>query len=383
MPPPRPAQLKGVQVASGLSQPDGLHVTQSDPSAFYVTQKTGQLQVVRNGVVASTAVDLSGIVDTAGERGLLGLAFDPNYATNGQTYLSYVQKNDSTHALHVARLTNFDLSTAQTIIDLPHADFNNHYGGNLQFGPEGDLYIGIGDGGNGNDPNGNAQNKNVLLGKLLRLDVSGGGAGYTIPSDNPFVGQAGVRGEIWAYGLRNPFKYSFDGNDLTIADVGQDSYEEIDRSVGNLGGRNYGWRTREGFHQNPAYPNDTPPANAVDPIYEYAHNGQGRSITGGFVYRGSALGSHYVGRYFFGDFVSKQLWSIDPNAANVAGSLEEYTAGLGFSAGITDISPDANGEVVVTDFYSGKAYRLEAVPEPATFAVLGLGALALVRKRRR
>lgn len=371
------AQLTAVRVATGLSQPDGLFASPTDPGLLYVTQKTGQVQTVRNGAVTGTAADVSGLIATDGERGLLGMAFAPDYATSGKVYLSYV--DNASKALRVVRTTNFNLSTAQTIIDLPHADFNNHYGGNITFGPDGKLYVGIGDGGSGNDPNNNAQNLNVLLGKLLRLDVSGSNAGYAIPSDNPFAApNSGGRGEVWAYGLRNPFKYSFDRNDLYIADVGQDAYEEIDQAIGNPGGRNYGWRVREGLHDNGAN-NDPLPTNLTDPIYEYGHS-QGQSITGGFVYRGTALGSAYVGRYFFGDYVKGRLWSIDP--ANPNGSLQEYTAGLGVSGNISSIDRDANGEIVVT-YFGGSAYRLQAVPEPGTWAALGLGALVLVRRKRR
>ena len=370
------AQLTAVQVATGLNQPDGLYASPTDPTALYVTQKGGKVQVVRNGVVESTAADVSGLIATDGERGLLGLAFAPDYATSRNVYLSYV--DNASKALRVVRTKDFDLATSQTIIDLPHAQYNNHYGGGIKFGPEGNLYIGIGDGGSGNDPDNYAQNKNVLLGKLLRLDVSGSEAGYAIPSDNPFAAGGG-RGEIWAYGLRNPFKYNFDGSDLYIGDVGQDRYEEIDQAIGNPGGRNYGWRVREGLHDNPAN-NDALPSGLTDPIFEYDHS-QGQSITGGFVYRGSGLGSAYVGRYFFGDFVQGRLWSIDPSALDLAASLQEYTAGLGTSGNITSIDPDANGEIVVT-YFGGNAYRLQAVPEPATFVALGLGALALLRRRR-
>ena len=371
------AQLTAVQVASGLDQPDGLYASPNDPTALYVTQKGGKVQIVRNGVVESTAVDVSGLIATDGERGLLGMAFAPDYAASGRVYLSYV--DDASKALRVVRTTNFDLSTSQTIVDLPHAKYNNHYGGGIKFGPEGDLYIGIGDGGSGNDPDNNAQNKDVLLGKILRLDVSGGGAGYAIPADNPFAGGGG-RGEIWAYGLRNPFKYSFDGDDLYIGDVGQDRYEEIDAAFGNPGGLNYGWRVREGLHDNPAN-GDALPSGLTDPIFEYDHS-QGQSITGGFVYRGSALGSAYVGRYFFGDFVQGRLWSIDPRALDLAASLQEYTDGLGVGGSIVSIDPDANGEIIVT-YFGGNAYRLQAVPEPATLAALGLGALAFLRRRRK
>lgn len=373
------AQLQAVQVATGLSQLGGSWGDPTNADRIYAVQKTGQVIPITNGVVGSPVVDVSSRIDTAGERGLLSMAFDPHYATNGRVYLSYV--DNATKSLNVVRTNNFDLSTADTIITIPHpTDQSNHYGGNIRFGGDGMLYIGMGDGGGGNDPENDAQNVDSLLGKILRLDVSGTGAGYAVPTDNPFVGKDGAD-EVWAYGLRNPFKFSFDTNgDLYIGDVGQNNWEEIDRAVGSPAGVNYGWHTREGFHQNPAYPGETPPTDAVDPIFEYSHS-IGHSITGGVVYRGSALGSAYFGRYFFGDFVNQRLWSIDPNASDIAGSLQEYTAGLGSSISFTGIEADANGELILTDF-GGSIYRVQTVPEPTTVAALA-GGLALLARRRR
>lgn len=371
-------QLQAVELVSGLSSLTGSFGDPTNASRVYAVQKTGQVIPVTNGIAGAPVFDVSSQIATDGERGLLGLAFDPNYAANGRVYLSYV--NNATKALDVVRTDNFNLATAEAIISVPHpTDTNNHYGGNLRFGTDGNLYIGMGDGGGGNDPENDAQNLDSYLGKILRIDVSGSGPGYATPGDNPFVGKDGLD-EIWAYGLRNPFKFSFDTNgDLYIGDVGQDNWEEIDRAVGHPGGVNYGWRAREGFHQNPAYPGETV-LNAADPIFEYDH-GIGQSITGGVVYRGSALGAAYVGRYFFGDFVNKRLWSIDPNASDVAGSLQEYTAGLGASISFTGIEADANGELLLTS-YGGSIYQVQAVPEPASMLVLG-GALAMVARRRR
>ncbi len=370
-------QIKATQIASGLTQPVGVYADPSVAGRSYVTQKGGQVVALQNGS-SSVVADVSGLIDTNGERGLLGMAFDPNYATNNRVYLSYV--DNTSKALRVVRTNGFDLSTSQTVIDVPHpTDAANHYGGTIRFGGDGMLYVGMGDGGGGNDPEGDAQNKDNLLGKILRLDVSGNGAGVG-PSDNPFVNADGDD-RIWAYGLRNPFKFSFDINgDLYIGDVGQDTREEIDRIGGNQGGANFGWRAREGFVQNPLYPGETV-VGAVDPIFDYAHNGGGRSVTGGVVYRGSALGSSYVGRYFFGDYITRQVWSIDPNASDVAGSLIDHTAALGINPRVVSFDLDANGEIVLTDIASGQLYRIDAVPEPASMVALGLGALALIRRK--
>lgn len=372
------AQLTAVQYGTGMSQLTGAYGDPLNPNRYYALQKTGQIVPVTNGVVGAPVATVTGI-DTAGERGLLGLAFDPNYAANGRVYLSYV--NNQTKALDVIRTTNFNLATAQHIISVPHpTNASNHYGGNIKFGGDGMLYIAMGDGGGANDPENDAQNINNMLGKIMRIDVSGSGTGYSVPTDNPFVNAPGLD-EIWAYGLRNPFKFSFDTNgDLYIADVGQDAWEEVNRMAGNIGGVNYGWQALEGTHANP-FAVAPPAANAVPPIFEYSHS-VGQSITGGFVYRGSALGSHYVGRYFFADFVTRKLFSIDPNAANVALSLEEYTAGLGASISYTGIEPDANGEILLTSF-GGSVYRLQSVPEPATMVALGLGLAALIKRKKK
>ena len=214
------AQLKATPIASGLAAPVGYYVNPLT-GIGYVTQKGGDLVQVGGGTVlnAGSLYPADGIA-TDGERGLLGMAFDPNFASNHQVYLSYVV--DSTKALRVVRMTDFDPSTVKTIIDVGHpANASNHYGGTIRFGGDGKLYVGMGDGGGGNDPENDAQNISAnFLGKILRLDVSAGGAGYAVPGDNPFVGKAGLD-EIWAYGLRNPFKYSFDMNgDLYIGDVG-------------------------------------------------------------------------------------------------------------------------------------------------------------------
>ncbi len=372
------AQLIATSLASGFDQPTAIVGDPTNSDRIYVIEKTGRVVPVTNGVVGPAVANVSGLIDTAGERGLLGMAFDPNYAVNGRIYLSYV--NDDTKALDVVRTVNFNIASAEHIISVPHpTNASNHYGGNIRFGPDGMLFIGMGDGGGANDPENDAQNLDNMLGKIMRIDVSGGGPGYVVPGDNPFVNENGLD-EIWAYGLRNPFKFSFDADDLYIADVGQSAWEEVNRMGAGIGGVNYGWQALEGTHLNPNRV-APPDPNAVMPIFEYSH-AVGSSITGGVVYRGSELGSHYVGRYFFGDFISRRLWSIDPNAADVAASLEEYTSGLGASIMFTGIEADANGELVLAG-YSGGLYRLQAIPEPGTMLALGSAAAILAFRRRR
>jgi glucose/arabinose dehydrogenase len=291
----------------------------NDDNAFYVTERPGRVRVVRDGVVGSTPVlDLSSEVATDVERGMLGIAFAPN------SRLFYVDYTDKTGTIHVTEFSLdaddiADMHSRRDLLTIPHSRAN-HNGGQLAFGPDNNLYIGVGDGGGENDPDKNGQNLTVLLGKILRINPTANGAlPYTIPYDNPFVKQAGARGEIWAYGLRNPWRFSFDKTEqgIWIGDVGQNKWEEVDHTPRDLkGGENYGWSLREGTH---AFTGDKPLA-AIDPVYEYEHANGSCSITGGYVYRGSAIDG-MQGRYLFGDYCSGALstltqkgtkWNADP-----------------------------------------------------------------------
>ena len=251
--------------------------------------------------------------------------------------------------------------------------FSNHNGGHLAFGPDGYLYIGLGDGGSGNDPDHRAQNPNELLGKMLRIDVNVPDAdpfGYRIPPDNPFLGGNPARDEIWAFGLRNPWRYSFDDvarggtGALVIADVGQNKFEEINYEPRGAGGRNYGWRNREGAHDNvTSRPLAYQPA--TDPIFDYGRS-DGISITGGFVYRGTRLGAAYRGRYFFADY-SGRVWSlaltVDAIGEAQASDRREHTAELGGSAVLGTISSfgvDADGELYLVSHSGGRIVRITA-----------------------
>ncbi|RZL01491.1 MAG: glucose dehydrogenase [Rubrivivax sp.] len=386
--------LHGVVVASDLNQPVYLTAPTGD-SRLFVLEKTGLVRIIANGqTLATPFLDLSGKVDTASERGLLGLAFDPDYASNGRFYVNYIDK--TTLNTVVARYTVATPSSnvanpasAQNILTVQQEPFGNHKAGWIAFRP-GDnknLYIATGDGGSFNDPNGNAQNKNSLLGKVLRVDVSGSGAGYTVPASNPFVNQAGTRPEIWATGVRNPWRNSFDRQtgDFWIADVGQGVREEINlEKAGDPGGHNYGWRLREGTIATPEVGGDAP--GLTDPIFDYAHTnvagGLGDSITGGYVYRGPSIEGADE-RYFFSDFVSEKVFSFLLGADGKPFDLRDDTAALLGGTGLsgpTTFGEDGFGRLYIAGI-NGKVVVMVPEAEAWASALAGLVALALVRRR--
>jgi glucose/arabinose dehydrogenase len=351
----------------------------SNATVQLIVQQDGRVRVLQGGVLqAHDYLDLRSAVRNAGEQGLLGLAFAPDYASSGRVFVNFINTSGDTVVARFTRAgalgadptSRFDLQWpgGQRVIAQP---FVNHNGGNLAFGPDRRLYIGMGDGGSGNDPGHRAQNPQSLLGKMLRINVAvgpGDPEGYDIPSDNPFVGQPGVLAEIWSFGLRNPWRWSFDDpahggtGALVIGDVGQGAWEEVDYEPAGRGGRNYGWRNREGAHNNvtnlPPYP-----LPLVDPIVEYPQTNGGSSITGGFVYRGSALGASYRGRYFFADFIMSRIWSVrlTVNASTgeaTASDLVEHTAELGAAAAnVSSFGVDAAGELYVVGYF-GTIYRI-------------------------
>jgi glucose/arabinose dehydrogenase len=313
-PPPAALTLQLAPFASNLASPTFLTAPPGDARQFIV-ERAGRILLMQNGaLLPQPFLDLRTSTDVAGEAGLLSMAFDPGYASNGRFY---VYRVDTSHDIVVERYTvssdanRADAASGITIIRIPHPTFINHYGGLVAFGPDGYLYLGTGDGGSAGDPNGNAQNLGSLLGKLLRLDVSNASAAmpYQIPSTNPYRNQAGARPEIWAYGLRNPWRFTFDGERLYIADVGQALHEEIDVEAAAQGGLNYGWNRMEG---SACYGSSTcDQSGLVLPVLDYTHAGAGNpcSITGGYVYRGAAI-PELAGRYFYSDYCAGFLRSF-------------------------------------------------------------------------
>lgn len=297
-------------ISTGLSGPVFLTQPLNDGRIFIVEQ-SGRIRIVRDGVLQTAPfLDITSNVLSGGERGLLSVAFHPHYSTNHFLYVYYTSQpsGDVTIARFTATSADVaDPNSLKIILTVAHSQQANHNGGLVSFGPDGKLYAGLGDGGGGGDPFGNGQNFNALLGSLLRVDVDNGDP-YSIPTDNPFVGQTGKRGEIWAKGLRNPWRYAFDATTglLYIADVGQNLHEEIDVSPANTGGANYGWNIMEGFS---CYNATTCTQTGLQlPLLDYSHS-EGCSITGGYVYRGTDI-PEIRGHYFYSDYCSGFLRSM-------------------------------------------------------------------------
>lgn len=372
-------------VGSGYDQPVFLTAPTGD-SRLFVVEKTGRIKVQQGGSV-STWLDISSQVNTDGERGLLGLAFDPGYASNGRFYVDYIDKttlNTVVASYTVNASGAVDLASSRTVITVAQpAGRNNHKAGWIGFSPTdpGHLYVATGDGGSGNDPDNNAQNLNSNLGKLLRITPLAGG-GYTVPADNPFVGVTG-NDEIWAYGLRNPFRDSFDRQtgDLWIGDVGQSTREEIDLALAGSGrGANYGWRVREGTVATPGIGDPTPP-NLTGPLYDYGRSAGDGTVIGGYVYRGGADAS-LQGRYVFGDYLSGRVWSLQQSG----GVVTDVTLLTSFGGGTLSSFGEGGDGALYALGLNGNVYQLAAaVPEPAPALLLatGLAAFSLLRRRRR
>jgi glucose/arabinose dehydrogenase len=313
-PPPSALTLALAPFASNLASPTFLTAPPGDARQFIV-ERAGRILVMQGGsLLAQPFLDLRANTDVTGEGGLLSMAFDPGYATNGRFY---VYRTDANRDIVVERYTvsldanRADPASGLVIIRIAHPNFTNHYGGLVAFGPDGYLYLGTGDGGSAGDPNGNAQNLGSLLGKLLRLDVANASAAlpYQIPATNPYRSQAGARPEIWAYGLRNPWRFAFDADRLYIADVGQAEREEVDVEAAAQGGLNYGWNRMEGSSCYQAASCDR--SGLVLPLLDYGHADAGSpcSITGGYVYRGAAI-PELAGRYLYSDYCAGFLRSF-------------------------------------------------------------------------
>ena len=350
-------------VATGLSQP--LLVTNAGDGSgrLFVVEQSGKIRIIKAGKVAAIPfLDLSTSISGGGEQGLLGLAFHPNYKSNGKLYVSYTNRN-GTSVIREYRVsaTNPDRlsgSSGRTILRL-RQPYPNHNGGNIAFGPDGDLYIGFGDGGSAGDPGNRAQNLGVLFGKLLRIDVNRrtGTLPYGIPADNPLVGRSGLD-QIWAYGLRNPWRWSFDRatGDLWIGDVGQDAWEEVDRVLAAHGrnagrGLNFGWKVMEASR---CYSPSTGCSRTGKtlPVTAYGHKNDRCSITGGFVYRGTRY-PDLIGAYLFADYCTGEIWYVDRGAARGATPIRA----LDTNALITSFGQDEAGELYLTDG-NGTVYRI-------------------------
>ncbi|GAB4282006.1 MAG: PQQ-dependent sugar dehydrogenase [Deferrisomatales bacterium] len=355
----------GRVVVAGVTRPVQATHAGDGSGRLFVVEQTGRIRVLREGELAPAPfLDLADRVRCCGEQGLLGLAFHPRYADNGLFYVNYTRKADG--ATVVARFSvdpaNPDLAdpSSQKVIFTVEQPFGNHNGGQLAFSPrDGFLYIGLGDGGSANDPGNRAQDPGSLLGKLLRLDVDRA-APYAVPPDNPFVGEGEPLDEIWALGLRNPWRFSFDRltGDLFIGDVGQDAWEEIDLQPAGAGGANFGWRCREGAHDFLFAP-ECAGRLLVDPIAEYGHD-QGNAVTGGFVYRGRAHPA-MAGRYFYADYGTGKVWSL-ARAAEGGWSAPELELDLAFP--ISSFGEDEAGELYLVEYSfsgAGKVRRLVEV----------------------
>ncbi|HEX7089792.1 MAG TPA: PQQ-dependent sugar dehydrogenase [Longimicrobiales bacterium] len=352
-----PAAIRLVEVAAGLASPVHLTSPPGDDRLF-VVERPGRIRIIEDGELLPTPfLDIVSNVGSSGsEQGLLSVAFHPQYASNGFFYVNYTDRDGNTrverYTVSAADPNRADPASAKLILGVDQP-YSNHNGGLLLFGPDRMLYIGMGDGGAGGDPHGNGQNKGTLLGALLRIDVDGGDP-YAIPPDNPYVGEPGARGEIWAIGLRNPWRFAFDPptNRLYVADVGQNRYEEIDVVDARTPGLNYGWNIMEGAHCYPTGPCES--EGLVLPVLEYTHD-DGCSVTGGAVYRGDAIPG-LVGHYFYADYCAGWIRSFRYEDGRVTDAREWPVGSVG---NILSFGQDAAGELYVLSA-NGRVYRIEA-----------------------
>jgi glucose/arabinose dehydrogenase len=348
------AQIELRPVATGLDLP--VAMAHAGDTRLFVVLQRGRVMAL-SGSAASTFLDIRTIVSCCGERGLLGLAFHPRFQENRFFYVFYTELGGD---LVVARYTaNADASqalpgSAMQIMRIEHSQFGNHNGGQLAFGPDGYLYLAPGDGGSGGDPGNNAQNLQSHLGKILRLDVDGGSP-YAIPPSNPFRTQASTLPEIWAFGLRNPWRFSFDRQtgDLWIGDVGQGSWEEVNfQPAGSIGGENYGWRRMEGRHCfNPSSNCQTPAM--VLPVLEYSLEGSACAVVGGFRYRG-VRNLLLRGTYIYADHCTGLISGATPQGDGTWST--EVLLDAPFS--ISTFGEDIAGEIYVTDYAGGRVLQL-------------------------
>lgn len=359
-PPATPPSLSFTPIATQIANPTTITHAGDGSNRIFLVQQAGQIRIVDNGgLLAVPFLNISDRLSSGGERGLLGLAFPPGFADKGYFYLNYTRSGDG--ATVVSRFfisadnPNIAAGDSEQILLEIDQPFTNHNGGQLAFGPDGFLYIGLGDGGSANDPQGNSQNPATLLGKLLRIDVEAGVSPYSIPDNNPFVDVAGVLDEIWVSGLRNPWRFSFDRltGDLYIADVGQNRWEEINfQLAGTGGGANYGWNILEGPECLSSVARCVEPPDYSAPVAFYGHD-LGCSVTGGYVYRGPG-NAQLQGRYLYGDFCSGRIWALQRSGEVWEQALLDQTT---FS--ISAFGEDEEGRMYVADYATGTIYRLD------------------------
>jgi glucose/arabinose dehydrogenase len=382
-----------LQPIGNFEQPIYVTSDPGNPEALFVVERGGRIVKLQGGAT-TTFADISPVVSTGTEGGLLSIALSPDFDSSGRLYVYYTGTEQTPAEIHIAELRasggTAPLSSLRDLLTIPHPGQINHYGGQLQLGPEGNLFISTGDGGGANDPAGNAQNLNSLLGKVLRIDSDPGALRpYTVPVGNPFAARPAPYDTIWSYGLRNPFRFSFDqlSGDLWIGDVGQSAREEVDYAVapGLGGGANYGWNCREGTvaGSNPGAACGAPASPFVDPVFDYPHPSGGcAAIIGGYVVRDASLGDLY-GRYLYGDHCGGQLRSFSP--ANTYGT--DRSEGIGF-AELDSFGQDSCGRIYAVSG-NGTVSRLVG-PTPAVCATAApallpsfVGIKALRRKVRR
>jgi glucose/arabinose dehydrogenase len=352
-----------LELVGNFTSPVFLTSPPNDTARLFIVEQAGRVRIVRHDTTLARAfLDLRGRINTGGEEGLLSIAFHPQYAINGRCYVYFT---DLSGDIRVVRYNvsptdpdSADETTADTVLKVGHPGQSNHNGGQLQFGPDGMLFVGTGDGGGGGDPGNNGQNKHALLGKLLRLDVNGA-SGYAIPTDNPFSTDTTGAPEVWSYGLRNPWRFSFDRQtgDLYIGDVGQGEWEEVDVApVGNQRGKgaNYGWRIMEGNH---CYPRDPCSSTGlVAPFAEYSHANGACTVVGGYVYRGRAIPA-LDGHYFYADYCNGVVTSFRfPDPLKI-----DWTSLLRPGNGVSSFGQDARGELYIVQL-GGGVFRI--VPAP-------------------
>jgi glucose/arabinose dehydrogenase len=357
-PPPPASAVDLALVAEGLDSPLFAGHAGDGSGRLFVLEQAGRVRVVRDGrLVPEPFLDIAARISAGGERGLLGIAFAPSFATDGRFFVDYTDRDGNTVVSEFRApdpaADRADPGSERVLLRIDQP-FANHNGGALATGPDGLLWVATGDGGSGGDPLGNGQRLDTLLGKLLRIDPRPvAGAPYGVPSDNPFVGRAGARAEIWAYGLRNPWRFSFDraSGDLWIGDVGQSAIEEVDRwPAGSPGGPNFGWNTMEASACfDPAEGCDR--AGLVLPVAEYGHD-RGCSITGGYVYRGMSVPG-LAGTYLHADYCAGTIWGLEAAAGKPAPRVL-----LDSGLSVASFGEDESGELYVVDLAGGRLFRI-------------------------